>query len=199
MNQEKKKLKPFLYINQPQFEAPVGNMQEVYSVKQALISKKQPSISQEQQELEAMNPVENEEEREVKKKIYVEELDGETGIFGAPIKKKDQLPSEEEVQKTIQQYDEVKNSESKKQYRRPSIQRVKSFKEMDILERLDYLHHFPRQLPPVPCQFQTDNKTFRGFVIGKTEDEVELRLLDKTQVTIAIKDLFEVKMIGLNR
>lgn len=200
MNGEQKKLKPFLYIHQPQFEAPVGNMQEIFSIKKEKESKKQPSTPQDQQQPEANNTVENVEEKKAKKKpkIHVEDLKGETGIIGAPIKKNEKQPSPEEVQKTIQQYDEEKSTNVKKQ-QWPSFQRLKSFKEMNLMERLDYLYHFPRQIPPVPCQFHTDKTVYRGFLIGKMEDQVELRLLDKTKVTVPIKDLLEVRMVGLNR
>jgi len=68
---------------------------------------------------------------------------------------------------------------------------------MDVEEKLDYLANFPRQLPPVPCLFQTEGKAVRGILKEKNNREVIVKLFDQTESTILIKDLVEVRMVGL--
>lgn len=191
---------PFLYIQQPSLKPPEGKMQKTFSTKEAEEKRKQQLIIQAAKEAEqqAANP-----EKKVKRKnkYVAEELNGETGIFGAPIKKQTDLPSSEEVQEIIAQYDEEKREDTPKEtdeQQRSTFRRMKSFREMSIPERLEYLHQFPKQLPPVPCQIQTKANSIRGFLVGKTAEKIDVRLFDKSVISILINDIQAVTMIGFN-
>lgn len=196
MSKQKEKREPLLYIHQPAFKAPEGKMQETFSSRKAEERKREQLL---EKDLEKKSPGNSEEKRVKKKgKIFSEELQGVTGGFASP-SHKEQLPSEE-VQKMIEEYDEEKreiSSESEDSQSDFFFKRVKSFKEMNVMERLDYLNDFPKQLPPVPCLFQTDKKAVRGFLTEKTEERIEVKLLDKSTISIPINEIKQVKMIGL--
>lgn len=205
MNNEKTKKEPLLYINQPTtIKAPQVNMQEVFSARKAKELKKQ---REKKQVTEKKSQLDNEKKSEAKtdakkpkkKKIhYLEELNEENGIFGAPIKKKEDedLETLENASSAIKHEEQQdKPSKSQSGY---FFQRVKSFREMNTIERLEYLHNFPKQLPPVPCLFQTENTAIRGYLNGKTKDKIDVLLFDKTLKTLSINELKSVRMIGLN-
>ena len=68
---------------------------------------------------------------------------------------------------------------------------------MEIIEKLEYLLNFPKQLPPVPCLVITANENVRGFVIDLKEDKVDIKLMDQTTITLNIPVIQEVRMIGI--
>jgi hypothetical protein len=80
-----------------------------------------------------------------------------------------------------------------------SFSRVKSFKDMDIKERLDYLYNFPKVLPPVPCVFNTGEKSFQGYLSDYKDDQVTIQFHDQTTKTIGIQELKEIIMIGIKK
>lgn len=171
MSKQQKKREPLLYIHQPEFQTTKVKMQESYSLKQA-----------EKRKLQHTKKDKIFEEKPKKAMRETREFD---------------TLSSEEVQQTIQDYDQEK-SEVKPKRNEFGLRRLKPFREMDIEEKIDYLYQFPRQLPPVPCLFQTENNVLRGILIEKTDEEIHLRLFDKSEVSVPIKELLEVKMIGLN-
>lgn len=198
------KREPLLYVNQPTtIQPPQVNMQEVFSARKAKELKKQMETKQ---ATEKKAQIENEMKSEgktdtkkpKKKKIhYLEDLGEETGIFGASIKKKDDDGAESSGNADVAKEQE-QEQDTPRRSQSGIFQKVKSFREMDTLERLDYLHNFPKQLPPVPCLFQTENKAIRGYLNGKKNDEIEVLLFDKTSKTLSVKELKSVRMIGLN-
>ncbi|MBA4536415.1 hypothetical protein H1Z61_04465 [Bacillus aquiflavi] len=171
MFKEKKEVKkPLLYIDQPTFKQPKLNMQETYSSKRA-----------KKHDEENNN---NKSVRKIKKRGG-KGLRNQTSIRTLPVEEEirvDQLENEEEVIST--------NKTS-------PFQRVKSFKEMGLEERVQYLANFPKQLPSVPCLFKTKERTYKGFLVQYDDKKtVTIKLYDKTEATIAVSELLEVKMIG---
>jgi hypothetical protein len=186
LSKQQQKREPLLYIHQPEFQPPKVKMQEAFSAKQAE-KRKQQLLKLKQQD----TTVESVEKKAVRKMEVQEER-----VFGAkPIPKEPEL-SIQKVQETIEEY-ENSNVEENQRSHGFSFKRVKPFREMNIDEKLDYLANFPRQLPPVPCLFQTENKAMRGLLKEKSGDVVVLKLFDKTEVSVPINDLIEVRMIGL--
>lgn len=102
-----------------------------------------------------------------------------------------------DVQKQIIDYHESQDKQEKQQQKPSAFRRLKSFKEMSIDEKLIYLLNFPKQLPPVPCVIITESQNARGFVIGKDDHSVQLKLMNESVMKIALKSIQEVKMIGL--
>lgn len=95
---------------------------------------------------------------------------------------------------------EVSNEEKPfEEKTRPSFNRVKGFKEMDISERLQYLINFPKMLPPVPCVFYTTNQNYQGYLSEYLEDQITIQFHDQTTKTLAVKDLKDIIMIRVNK
>ncbi|MGG0719062.1 CotO family spore coat protein [Robertmurraya massiliosenegalensis] len=181
MSKEQKKKDPRLFIQQPPFKPLKGKMQETFSLKQAMKNDPKPSGEK--------MPVEGGEKRRRSKGSFEQE---EEAIFGAPNHDEVRL-SAKEVQQKIEGYE----GKAKGHDHGFSFQRLKPFKEMNVEEKLDYLANFPPQLPPVPCLFQTEGKAVRGILKEKNNREVIVKLFDKTESTILIKDLLEVRMVGM--
>lgn len=97
---------------------------------------------------------------------------------------------EEDVQQVLEEYEESQ-SESEQGFKR-----VKSFKDMNVQERIDYLLHFPKQLPPVPCLFISDDKHIRGFIELKQGNELMIKTLSGSMQTIHIHSIKSIKMVG---
>ncbi len=202
---EKKSIRkePLLFITQPSsIEPPKVKMQEVFSAKKAEETKRNQQKKQHREEKEKPIFTNRQEAKLVKetKKVkkqkihYLNDLGEETGVFGTPLKKAEDTGAEEKNQKA---QDEKVEQRDKRQ---PGtfFKRVKSFREMTTAERLDYLVHFPKQLPPVPCLFETEDTAVRGYLKSKTEDEVEVLLFNKMVKTLPVRDIKSVRMIGMN-
>ncbi|NRD78451.1 hypothetical protein HPT25_13845 [Bacillus sp. BRMEA1] len=82
---------------------------------------------------------------------------------------------------------------------RPSFKRVKPFKQMNLTERLEYLLHFPKALPPVPCVFYTENENYQGYLNTYENEQVTIQFPDQTTKTIPVSQLTNVMMIGIKR
>ncbi|MBY0121001.1 CotO family spore coat protein [Bacillus sp. S/N-304-OC-R1] len=180
-----KQKEPFFYILQPKINFPEANMQETFSFKKE--NQKELNSSSIDSLGENINLEENRKLPE-----------------GQPDKQNEELTLDaEEATEVIINYQNEStenNKDSKEQANRKhssSFNRVKSFKEMNTIERLDYLVHFPKQLPPVPCIFDTENKSVRGTLIGKMDELIEIKLFNGETVELHIETIKEVKMIGL--
>lgn len=176
----KKQKEPFFYILQPKINFPEANMQDVYSNreerKKKINSSNHKTVSEEinlekaDKKTEESNPLNQESEETT---VLIEKYNAESGVR------------------------EAETSEHSTKQHASSFNRVKRFKEMNTLERLDYLIHFPKQLPPVPCIYDTDSGTFRGILIEKSDSDIEIKLLNGKTVDLPIDTIKEVRMIGL--
>lgn len=107
---------------------------------------------------------------------------------------KTDLPKESKVKEVKQE-----NKTQGKQEKQRTFNRVKGFKEMDLMERLEYLDNFPKALPPVPCVFYTEEKNYQGYLVEYNEQEVTIQIPNQTMETIPLKNLKDVIMIGIKR
>jgi Spore coat protein CotO len=171
------KREPLFYINQPNISYPEINMQKVYYAQKTKTKQKEsePAYS----ESAAVDKAETlkEEKKEVERKIA-------------------SLVERQEVMEKYENKQEVSENPFTKE-KKSSFKRLKSFKEMNLMERLDYLEHFPKQLPPVACIFEGNNLNVKGFLVRKTDSIVEIKKFDNTVEQVSISDLRFVKMVGL--
>lgn len=201
---------PLLYILQPDISYPKADMQQTYVTKKKLMEEEKSKLDIEEtkkNDRDKENSLDTIEKTEVEnqdtKNLSDEEGNQKKNNRKGQKGKKEDLHSEE-VQKVINEYQqdnkEVEKSSSPfttKKQQAYSLRRVKSFKEMDTEERLNYLIHFPKQLPPVPCVFVTKTTSVRGFLLKKTDEIIEIKQFNDKVMEISMDDLMEVKMIGL--
>jgi Spore coat protein CotO len=107
---------------------------------------------------------------------------------------KTDLPKQSKV-KEVKQEEKSQNNQEKKR----TFNRVKGFKEMNLIERLEYLDNFPKALPPVPCVFYTEEKNYQGYLVEYNKQDVTIRFPDQTTETIPFESLKNVMMIGIKR
>lgn len=189
-----KRKKPFLHIQQAEIQVPIRHMQEVYH------SRKKEKKKQDKPELLHVNEGEENLSQE-KKQLQNADLDANVErhpdlAVNEEIKEEATESIDKEKERSKESSPFLRHQEKKSG---PTFQRLKSFKEMNILERLDYLINFPKQLIPVSCQFETEDQSIRGFLVNKTEESIEVRKHDGDVITIDIKSLKEVKMLGMRR
>lgn len=173
---EKRQKGPLFYLQQPNLQLPKAKMQESYSSKRAEIEKQSVTLAEENKFDKTT--------KEAEKKKGAEKRENN-------LKANDAQQGEKNNQSSFEFQIKSKN--------KPSFQRVKSFKEMNILERLDYLIDFPKQLPPVPCIFEIEGNTLQGYLIGKTNEQIEIKQFDGKIETVHIQAIREVRMAGLRR
>jgi len=124
-----------------------------------------------------------------------EELVKEEHIKKIPVPKKEDFnePIPIDVTKTENQ------QAAYQEKHRSSFNRVKSFKELDIKERLEYLINFPKVLPPVPCLFNTGEKSIQGYLSKYQDDQVTIKFHDQTTETLAVHEIKDIIMIGIKK
>lgn len=179
---KKQQKEPFLHIQQTGIKPPVGHMQEIF------ISR----IAEKEKKELAKEHLEQHDDKSVaeEKKATQADRKNEQELI---------IKNQENEEKELEDRKTNPSSFSANQERKPrsSFQRLKGFKEMTIMERVNYLVDFPKQIPPVSCIFETEEKTVRGIFVGKTDDSIDIRKHDGKITTIPIESLKDVKMIGL--
>nr|WP_295973810.1 CotO family spore coat protein [uncultured Bacillus sp.] len=115
----------------------------------------------------------------------------------------EQAAIHQELQQMISQFEMERQIEhelglvSSKKNQTITLKRVKNFKEMDVGEKIEYLNHFPTQLPPVPCIFTTGSRSIRGFLCSKTEQVIEIKTFDEKSLQVPVIELKDIHMIGM--
>jgi hypothetical protein len=107
--------------------------------------------------------------------------------------------AEEKVSEKVPISIEVPKTEMSQTEQPSSFNRVKSFKEMDLKERLEYLINFPKVLPPVPCVFYTADNNYQGYLIDYNQDQITIEFHDKTTKNLSVSELKDVIMIGIRK
>jgi hypothetical protein len=187
---------PLLYIIQPTISYPKVNMQDSFVMKKP--GAEQSVFQDVNEKKEDKEKKETETEKNEKEGTENEKSDQKKKVS---LEKENLTP--DDIQELIHQYHEENKKEeapvSKGSKKHPfyTFNRVKSFREMNILERLHYIENFPKQLPPVPCVFVTKSQSVKGFLLNKTDDVIEIKQMNQNIAEIHIADLVEVKMIGL--
>jgi hypothetical protein len=172
----KKSKGPLLYIHQPFARTPATNMQDTYTTREELV-------------VEEEKPSRDESNKEIsltKKEIVPEQIkkDG----------KKLENPSS-----TLQTKTPVTSATTHQNRQHTTFNRVKPFKEMNMEERLDYLINYPKVLPPAPCVFVTEEKSYQGFLIEYDGQEATIRFHDQSTKTIPVQALNNVFLIGIKK
>jgi hypothetical protein len=179
--EKKTKRGPLLYVSQTFLDTPMKNMQEVFTNRQEV------QLPIEEPQLEEESNRESNKETN-KKKFF------EVSLAKAEIPKEAKEPKEPKEKEM-----KYGHSIQPKQEKPRTFNKVKGFREMDLMERLEYLENFPKALPPVPCVFYTEEKNLQGYLVEYNEQDVTIRFPNQTTETILLKNLKDVMMIGIKR
>lgn len=73
----------------------------------------------------------------------------------------------------------------------------KSFKEMDIEERVHYFVSRPSHAPQLKCEVQTNEKTFRGVITGYEEKIVFVQVGKRsTSIKLELSEIISIRLLG---
>lgn len=74
----------------------------------------------------------------------------------------------------------------------------KSFKEMSIEEKIDYLEQFPASIVKIQYSFITSDNKFVGYFVSKQDDYIQVFPRNKRKpVRIPVEELRDIKISGL--
>lgn len=73
---------------------------------------------------------------------------------------------------------------------------VKKFKDMDIIEKLNYLKTYPKHMPPVVCEYVTTERSYRGYFKQLENDELIILQLDQKPQMIQSDKILRINMLG---
>jgi hypothetical protein len=204
-----KSREPLLYIHQPNIEFPEAEMQQSYSIRKAELEKNQSSplvqntvnpVAENQIDLEGSIKSEQPVKERVSNTLPTHNSKlNETILQNSSQTNTTTQP--QNVQEVISAYDEQARDEDETATKKQpySFKRLKSFKDMSLEEKLNYLINFPKLLPPVPCIFVTNSTSVRGIILSKNEQSIEVKQFNDKIESIELNDLVEIKMIGLNK
>ncbi|WP_188455657.1 CotO family spore coat protein [Virgibacillus oceani] len=69
------------------------------------------------------------------------------------------------------------------------------FKEMTIAEKIDYFINMPSSLPKMKCEVKTDERSYRGIIIEKKEEDIFM-LSGRRRVKIAVEEIEAIRLLG---
>ncbi|MCE4050496.1 MULTISPECIES: CotO family spore coat protein [Bacillaceae] len=167
-----RKASPLLFQHTP---FPAENMQSTFSARKAQTRKRREEI-----ENAALQAAKTKTEKQTDKEHI--------GMIESPGAVRDK----------IHDYNVEQAEQQESQERKPAFRRLKSFREMGIEERLTYLFNFPKQLPPVACILTVEeNQQIRGFITGKDDKKVSVKLMDGEEISLFTKKITDVRMVGI--
>ncbi|MEC1769900.1 CotO family spore coat protein [Schinkia azotoformans] len=109
---------------------------------------------------------------------------------------KNRTPKEQNVGEDVQQVPQNQQEEAPVQ-QEPEVKkpRKKTFKEMSVEEKVDYLVKLPIAVPKVKCEIRTKESTFQGIIAGYTNGVVQIVQRKKPfRIDLKIEDI-----LGINR
>ncbi|MCR2820974.1 spore coat CotO family protein [Lederbergia panacisoli] len=177
-NNEGNKEEPLLYIHQPKFQRPARKMQDSF-------------LSEDVKENVQM---ENNVQQEVHKKqtFTIPPLGSENMIEVVQ-----EIPEEkqEEVQKPVSAADYFRRNPGTSSRKSWNLTPVKPFRDMSILEKLQYLSGFPSSQQPYPCEFITESKRYRGTLSKFEHDRIAVKNSQGDVNEVDVKDLQAIRII----
>lgn len=180
--EKKAKRGPILYVSQTFLNTPVKNNQEIFTNRQEVQLPIEEPLLEEESNKESNKETNKETNKEKKKKFF------DVSLAKTEIPKE---PKEKEVKQD--------HSIQQKQEKPRTFNKIKGFREMNLMERLEYLENFPKALAPVPCVFYTEEKNLQGYLDEYNEQDVTIRFPNQTTEIIPLKNLKDVMMIGIKR
>ncbi|PMC40438.1 hypothetical protein CJ195_01620 [Bacillus sp. UMB0899] len=172
-NKQSYKMKPLMYIVQPDSDGVHVNMQS-YVVKKA---KRKVAESPKQAE----NIVETEIEEVVDAKYQPAVRSAVDVSTVVEIQEEEQVELKVEEEPTVKQY---------RKQRKPITQ-------MNIQEKIEFFKHLPKNMPRTLCQIKTVEETYRGVIMTEENEIVTIRSLTHSKpLDIPLNQIKEINLLG---
>jgi hypothetical protein len=120
-------------------------------------------------------------------------------------KQKKQAEQTKEVSSLVGTLDEPKEKQDEnEQVEQPRedrfglyrVRHVKPFKELSVVEKIDYLSRFPSLIAPLPCEFVTKNGSVKGILYRRNNDQIIIRMFNGETKDIPLSQIKNIHMIG---
>ncbi|MCA1056717.1 spore coat CotO family protein [Rossellomorea aquimaris] len=79
-----------------------------------------------------------------------------------------------------------------------SFRRLKPFKELNLEEKLEYINASINGKVPFPCEFKTDDASYKGVLTSMDEAGIAIKTFQGEEVSIPKNELKSIKMVGLH-
>ncbi|MFS0672022.1 CotO family spore coat protein [Ornithinibacillus sp. 179-J 7C1 HS] len=186
MKRKKYAREPLLYIHQPTISSPTAPMQHSYTT---------PRKTKTTSDFTPQSTKEPEKTQNIKKKrpsldAFSKGVTNTNEVMEQPkVKKKRpsiQIQEDVEAESSSSLFEESidENSEERKK-----------FKDMSIMEKIDYFINTPSHLPRMRCEVITDEKKYRGIILEKENELIAMRVGRRT-TRISINDIKEIRLLG---
>ncbi|MBC5637254.1 hypothetical protein H8S33_10605 [Ornithinibacillus sp. BX22] len=188
MKRRKYAREPLLYIHQPTVDKPTAPMQHSYTS-----AKKQANKSISSSPTHSESGAKSQET--IKKRPSLNSFS--TGIANSNEVKEPQpqvkkrrpsFPTQEleEMESTSSSFEEVTEENN--------LER-KKFKEMTLLEKIDYFIKTPSHLPRMRCEVVTNDNKYRGIMLDKESEVIKMRVGRRT-IVVSIEDITDIRLLG---
>ncbi|MBS4217997.1 hypothetical protein KHA96_06630 [Bacillus sp. FJAT-49711] len=177
-NNEGNKEEPLLYIHQPNFQKPARKMQDSFlSEDVAEIVQKENIVPQEVKQKQSFTipPLGSENMIEVEQEISDE--------------------TQEEIKKPVSAADYFRRNTGTSSRKSWNLTPVKSFRDMSIPEKLQYLSGFPSSQQPYSCEFITENQRYSGTLSKYEPDRIIVKSSQGDTNAVDVKDLQAIRIM----
>lgn len=164
---------PLFYIQQPKMEKPEAPMQHDYATPKNT-SKAPPQQNE-------VNPMEM---KTLRGKNFQQFQNAHSDLVDDAESSQTENENEDQVES---QEDEPKDEENQN---RPK------FKDMTIEEKIDYFVNIPPHIPKLKCEIKTEERTYRGIVLDRNEEEIFMRT-GRKKSSIPANEITEIRMLGM--
>lgn len=182
---------PLLYIHQPSVTSPNAPMQHSYAT-QRKVSSTVPAP-----------------EAEKKTPAKVMKKRSSTEIISQNITKELQEPLPQQPKKRrpvlpVEENEDIKDATGSKPSNHTELteQAVenttaerKKFRDMSIMEKVEYFINTPQHLPRMRSEVRTDERKYRGVIMDLEEDEILMRV-GRRSTRIKMEDITDIQLLG---
>ncbi|KGX87808.1 CotO family spore coat protein [Pontibacillus litoralis] len=184
---------PMLYITQPEFQSAQPNMQSTYrsstnqKQKKSAIDtvntaeKKRPTLERRKKrrlsfDLEIAQPMEKENDPfedadDVQHDVEVLQPDVDSSVDYEEEEHTDEIVTKEEATSV--------SKEDKTNTTLNNRKRRKSFKDMNVEDKVNYFLDLPPQVPRMKCEVVTEEDTYRGWIENCQDGVVQMKLVKR--------------------
>ncbi|WP_047982365.1 CotO family spore coat protein [Ornithinibacillus contaminans] len=169
---------PLMYIQQPTVSKPTAPMQHEYRTPKKVLTTTSAT--------EPTSPQKKTTNRSTSigkiTRGFVQELKEPQPVRRAP-RNKGQETSTEKEKKSVEQPVSDTSTEKKK------------FKDMSLLEKVEYFVNTPSHLPKMRCEVKTDARSFRGIIKDFQDNQISM-LVGRRTSTIDFTEVTDIRLLG---